>query len=122
MKKVESYHCSYCNKLYEKKSSCKSHEYRCYYNPKTRSCATCAYIDSVLFDFKPGNFNAYFACLLNNDITSIKLTTKCDSYKNNKDYNSHALSIHAKINIFEKKEYLKKIRLQFDEVETNSNH
>ena len=42
MKEVIRYECEFCNsKNYKHKSSCKSHEKKCYANPKTKSCRTC---------------------------------------------------------------------------------
>lgn len=42
MREVTAYQCEHCYKVYRLKPSAKAHEKRCYLNPATRSCATCA--------------------------------------------------------------------------------
>jgi len=42
MYEVKAYHCSYCKKYGLSKSWIKKHEEKCFHNPVTRSCATCA--------------------------------------------------------------------------------
>lgn len=41
MKEITAYQCDYCNKIYGNPKQAKAHERKCYYNPKTKSCATC---------------------------------------------------------------------------------
>jgi len=42
MYEVKAYHCSFCKKHGLTKSNIKKHEFGCFRNPITRSCATCA--------------------------------------------------------------------------------
>lgn len=42
MYEVRAYHCSYCKKYGLTKAWIKKHEERCFHNPVTRSCCTCA--------------------------------------------------------------------------------
>lgn len=41
-KEITAHQCDYCTKIYIHKSSAKRHEKVCFYNCKTKSCATCA--------------------------------------------------------------------------------
>ncbi|MFC2080369.1 hypothetical protein ACFLRQ_02730 [Bacteroidota bacterium] len=77
MKKVNAFKCAHCKKIYELKSSCRSHEYRCYHNPKTTSCATCVFLwmDSAEID---KDQIAYQVCLANRNISSGKLHYSCN--------------------------------------------
>lgn len=85
MTEVKAYRCEHCGKLFKEKKSCRSHEYRCYFNPRTRSCASCAFNlietgqivkSKVLFQFP--------SCLVNVDIPGIGLQTRCSKYLNKK--------------------------------------
>jgi hypothetical protein len=84
MKEVKSYQCEYCRKLYELKASCRSHEYQCYYNPRTRSCASCAFLRLEYQEYKPHHTVQFQTCLINEDISKFKLKTSCPNYLNNK--------------------------------------
>ena len=71
MYEVKAYRCSYCSKLHGQKANCKRHEVKCFFNPDTRSCASC---DSHKFDFDDGNH------CLKNAMVDDQLMTKCESY------------------------------------------
>ena len=47
MHEVLAYHCDYCSKVYNTKKQTKQHEKKCYYNPETKSCASCDFIEMV---------------------------------------------------------------------------
>jgi hypothetical protein len=79
MKTVNSFKCSYCGKLYETKDSCRSHEYKCYFNPKTKSCASCAFLKFDNYKYKPHHSIAVRTCMHNMDITR-KMKTRCESH------------------------------------------
>jgi hypothetical protein len=118
MKKVNSYKCSYCDKLYELKDSCRSHENRCYYNPHTKSCVFCAFLKYDSYEHKPHHHISVKTCMKGYDVTG-KLKTKCDDY-----FFKNAIGSAGKIEQAEKsynpipqvEKYLKIIGLQ---VETN---
>jgi hypothetical protein len=42
LKEITAFVCSYCDKLYRRKSSAIRHEKKCYANPLTKACRTCA--------------------------------------------------------------------------------
>ena len=42
MYEIKAYQCAYCKKYSKSKSVMKKHESKCFYNPITRACATCA--------------------------------------------------------------------------------
>jgi len=79
MKTITAYKCQHCGKIYEKNQSCKSHESKCYFNPKTFSCASCAF--KIFGEYKMPNdhFTNVRTCMLNFDITS-RLKTKCSQH------------------------------------------
>jgi hypothetical protein len=118
MKAVNSFKCSYCDKLYESKDSCRSHESRCYYNPQTKSCASCAFLKYDSYEYKPHYTCSVKTCMKNYDVTG-KLKTKCEDY-----FFKNAIGSTGKIEQAEKsynpipqvEKYLKIIGLQ---VETN---
>lgn len=81
MKKTEAYQCEYCNKLYSLKNSCRSHENKCYFNPKTRSCASCALFTQQTYQLiKFGHFTILQTCFVNINVLRSRLKTKCDNY------------------------------------------
>ena len=41
MKEIKAYQCDYCTFNMKTKASVINHENKCFYNPKTKSCATC---------------------------------------------------------------------------------
>lgn len=43
MREIKAYHCDYCKKYSKSESYMKAHEKECFYNPETKSCATCKY-------------------------------------------------------------------------------
>ena len=45
MYEVKAYHCSYCKGFKLRKAATLKHEEKCFYNPATRSCATCLFYD-----------------------------------------------------------------------------
>ena len=47
MKKVTAYKCEFCNKLLNSYSGMKSHEDKCFKNPKSKSCITCKNFDFI---------------------------------------------------------------------------
>jgi len=49
-KKIIRYKCDYCKKTYANKSAAKRHEWRCFFNPATKSCATCKNADMISDD------------------------------------------------------------------------
>jgi hypothetical protein len=79
MKLVNSYKCSYCDKLYESKDSCRSHENRCYFNPKTRSCASCAFLKYDNYEYKTNHSYAVRTCMKGRDVTR-KQKNHCKDY------------------------------------------
>lgn len=82
MKTITAYKCQHCGKVYEKNMSCKSHENKCYFNPKTCSCASCAF--KIIGDYQMPNksYTSIRTCLRNVNITE-RLRTKCQNYLGN---------------------------------------
>jgi len=79
MKSVNSYKCSYCDKLYESKNSCRSHENRCYFNPKTRSCASRAFLRYDSYEYKSNYSYSVRTCMKGHDVTR-KQKNHCEDY------------------------------------------
>jgi hypothetical protein len=44
------------------KDSCKSHEYRCYFNPRTKSCASCSFFNYSDYKYATGHSIAIRTC------------------------------------------------------------
>lgn len=84
MKTVQAYKCDYCGKVYENKSTCRSHEYRCYFNPRTKSCASCCFFSIATREYKPCQLIQYKVCYVNINIIKKGLQTKCKKYLNKK--------------------------------------
>jgi hypothetical protein len=85
MEQITAFKCDFCNKVYSNKQTCKAHEIKCYRNPDTKSCSTCAFLNNDNFLHPNGTFIGFKGCLLNNNL-SLSLRTNCldhkdDSYK-----------------------------------------
>lgn len=85
MKEVQAYQCDHCGKIYKQEKSCLSHEYRCYFNSRTRSCASCAFnaVETGKIVQSGVHFN-FISCMMNVDIPKVGLQTKCPKYLNMK--------------------------------------
>ena len=85
MKEVQAYQCDYCGKIFEQEKSCHSHEYRCYFNPRTRSCASCAFNRIEIGQIVKTDVHFQFiSCMMNMDIPKVGLQTKCPKYLDKK--------------------------------------
>jgi hypothetical protein len=67
MREITAYNCDHCNKIYSIKGQCKAHEKKCYYNPETKSCASCIF--------------CHQHCVIG-VVPDGKLTTHCEEYVN----------------------------------------
>ncbi len=79
MNPISAFRCAYCAKVYENKESCRKHEWKCYSNPKSRSCATCLYLFYDYCERVTRHEGITKTCLRNVDISG-KLTTRCELY------------------------------------------
>jgi uncharacterized protein YbdZ (MbtH family) len=112
MREITAYNCDHCNKIYSIKSQCKAHEKKCYYNPETKSCASCIFLRSncVIAVAPEGELKTNCQDYINehdyeieelSDLISThrkKLRTTCQDHINEYDYEmedfSHLCSIH----------------------------
>lgn len=81
MKEIKAFKCEFCGKVYEKIVTCKSHEYKCYFNPRTKSCASCAFQkleNGKIIDI--GTIFSFPSCNLNINVAKMGLQTKCSKY------------------------------------------
>lgn len=99
MQTIQAFKCRYCGKVYENSNSCISHEYKCFFNPNTKSCASCAFKIYQDYCMPNGNFTKIRTCILNVDITG-KLKTKCDKYLNVNDPEAIRCIQHSKNSYF----------------------
>lgn len=83
MNKVESYQCSHCTKIYISKETCRKHESRCYFNPRTQSCASCRFLKFKDYEYASGHHVALRTCLRNYDVTR-KMKTRCSGFLDKK--------------------------------------
>lgn len=79
MQKIEAFQCAFCTKIYLSKETCRKHESRCFWNPKTRSCASCIFERYKDYSIMPGHSTSIRTCLRNHDI-SAKLKTACPDH------------------------------------------
>ena len=79
METITSFKCSFCGKLYVKKNSCQSHEYKCYFNPRTKSCASCTFLRHDSYKYKPDHYYQVTTCMKGDDVTK-SLKTNCSKY------------------------------------------
>jgi hypothetical protein len=77
MKEIKAFKCEFCGKVYQNEGTCKAHEYKCYFNPRTRSCASCLFDKFEEFSDDPGFMHQFVACLRNIDIQTEGLQTRC---------------------------------------------
>lgn len=83
MKEIKAFRCTYCDKIYAFRDSCRSHESRCYFNPKTHSCASCRLLQFKDYEYTSGYHVAIRTCLRNYDVTR-KMKTRCSGYLDKK--------------------------------------
>ncbi len=117
MKKVVAYRCNYCSKIHKRKTSCKSHEENCYYNPDTNTCNNCMFLHSVGQYSGPGVNQYYIKCLLNNKGIPRKLKTVCGSFSPKNDPTTSAINKRVKDVLFEKNKPLESIYLELGRIE-----
>lgn len=79
MKKVEAFKCAHCTKIYLSKETCRKHESRCFWNPITRSCASCIFERYKDYMIGEWGLTPIRTCLRNHDI-SAKLRTACPDH------------------------------------------
>lgn len=86
MKIVKAYKCEFCRhgRPYASKSSCETHESRCFYNPVTHSCATCWYLKMGHQLIEKGLSRAFWYCNRQENVADF-LTTACKNWKLRKD-------------------------------------
>jgi len=77
---IEAYQCEFCSKVYTNKETARKHERNCYYNPTTRSCASCVFLAKKSIEAQKFQPVEFLVCLMNHDITK-KLHTGCPTYK-----------------------------------------
>jgi hypothetical protein len=85
MKEIKAFKCEFCGKVYQNERTCKAHEYKCYFNPRTRSCASCAF---QKLDYgkiiKANTIFSFPSCQLNINVVKLGLQTKCSKYLDKK--------------------------------------
>lgn len=79
MRQIQAFSCSHCDKIYSKKDSCRSHEYRCYFNPRTRSCASCWFLRHEDYEYASLHHVSLRSCLKNHDLTR-RMKTSCVNF------------------------------------------
>ncbi len=80
MKEITAYKCDYCNKIYNNAKQIKAHEKKCYYNPDTRSCASCGNF-CLIIDAIPEmqyHYTTSQECKKGVDVSNHKLKNRCE--------------------------------------------
>lgn len=82
MEKVNVWKCSFCKKTSFHKGSIKKHEKICFYNPATRSCATCLWFSPLILGSAcPVHcFKNEFSADSQNANIKAKLKTQCEKW------------------------------------------
>ena len=79
MKIIEAFQCEWCDKVYSNRETEKSHERKCFHNPRTKSCASCVFLAKKTIEAQRFLPIEFLFCLMNHDITD-KLRTGCPTY------------------------------------------
>ncbi|NLV18654.1 MAG: hypothetical protein GXY51_04095 [Bacteroidetes bacterium] len=89
MENVNVWKCSFCKRISENKKSIQKHEKKCFFNPETKSCATCLWFSPLIAD--PGYPVRCYLDLLEETPkgTRKQLKTKCERWMNKKIYFDH---------------------------------
>jgi hypothetical protein len=94
MEKITAFECSNCPrpKIYRTAKQAKAHEKKCFYNPETKSCATCLWFSPLIVEF---GFPTQ--CYLGKikevpEGSKMKLNTKCKKWMNHEIYFDHETS------------------------------
>jgi hypothetical protein len=82
MYEVKAYHCSFCKKYSTAKSVIKTHEKKCFWNPETKSCASCVNFVEKLTLIETGQYLSEMACSANvpfevENISKVIYNTAC---------------------------------------------
>ena len=82
MEQVNVWKCSFCKKTSFHKGTVNKHKRKCFYNPATRSCATCLWFSPLLLGsgYPPNCFKNVFPADSNNTYSKVKLKTQCDQW------------------------------------------
>jgi hypothetical protein len=113
MHTITAYHCDYCQKIYANRDSARLHERRCYYNPATGSCASCAFLDLLRYKFENGYITDFQVCMRNFDLTG-SLKTGCEQYHQAEFHEEYGYKINIPELDFDKDLALKRLEGQIE--------
>ncbi|MDX9930125.1 MAG: hypothetical protein RBS37_09780 [Bacteroidales bacterium] len=85
MNKISAFKCDYCGKVYTTSKSCKAHEKNCYYNPDTRSCASCEHLGLEKKYLNPGEYSRIQVCKAGIRVNESGLQSDCSLYCERKE-------------------------------------
>ncbi len=85
MTEINAFKCDYCGKVYTTSKTCKAHEKNCYYNPTTRSCASCKHLELEKKYLSPGEYTKIQVCRAGVDIPKEGLQSGCAIYLERED-------------------------------------
>lgn len=96
MTEINAFKCDYCGKVYTTSKTCKAHEKNCYYNPTTRSCASCKQLELEKKYLSPGEYTKIQVCKEGVDIQNEGLQSRCSLHveKVNRDDEEISSSDH----------------------------
>lgn len=91
MREVIAYQCDHCPKYYKHKHNAKRHENSCFFNPETKSCASCAHFIDWKDSFEDGrgqmvSESGYYCDHLKSDFEhredgKLDLKTNCEHWR-----------------------------------------
>ena len=88
METITAFKCSHCpKKIYTEAKQAKAHEKQCFYNPITRSCASCLWFSPLIVELGSQNIECYLGKLKEvPEGSKMKLNTQCESWMDQKIY------------------------------------
>jgi hypothetical protein len=82
MNQIVAFKCEYCRKIYDNRKQAKAHEKKCYFNPQTKSCASCQSLH--LIEAPSPELNGVFIpvqkCSKGFDVSKRQLKTNCEKH------------------------------------------
>jgi hypothetical protein len=85
MREINAFKCDYCGKVYTTSKTCKAHEKNCYYNPDTRSCASCEHLGLEKKYINPGEYTRNQICKAGIHVNESGLRSDCPLYNERKE-------------------------------------
>jgi hypothetical protein len=88
MEQITAYKCSFCKKINTNKSTIKTHEKKCFFNPETKSCATCLWFSPLIVE-SVGPTRCFLGKVKEvPEGSKMQLNTQCNNWMDQKIYSN----------------------------------